>query len=125
MAQGMRRTLIEPISSQLLGESISKAFWAEPFFVSVYVPNRVATCKCSAKTTPFEVMFGLKPNFSRFLVFWSCCWYSRSNKHVSKLPASGSEAIMIGYARASRCYKLWECKEPSEVVPRDVRNEVE
>lgn len=54
-------------------------------------------------------------------VFVSRCWYTLPKHTVEKLGARAYEAIIIGYARGSRGYKLWNPAEIKVVVSRDVR----
>ena len=54
-------------------------------------------------------------------MFGSKCWYHLDKKRVDELDARAHEAIMIGYARGRRGYKLWDVSESKVVASRDVR----
>jgi len=120
VAERLNRTLKELIRSMLHHRSLPKKFWAEALNVAVHVRNRVTTRGLGPKTTPFEVLFGRKPNLSYLRVFGSRCWYRVGHQQVDKLDRRAREAVMIGYARGIRGYKLWDIAEEKVVVSRDV-----
>ena len=121
VAERMNRTLIELVRSMLHHKDLPKHFWAEALAVSVHVRNRVTTSGLSSKSTPYEILFGRKPNLSYLRVFGSRCWYHLGKQKVDKLDRRACEAIMIGYARGARGYKLWDIEESKVVVSRDVQ----
>ena len=121
VAERLNRTLIELVRSMLHQKGLPKTFWAEALNTAVHIRNRVTTRGLSAKTTPFEVLFGRKPNLSYLRVFGSRFWYTVACGDVDKLDHRAREGIMIGYARGIRGYKLWDTKEGKVVATRDVR----
>ena len=121
VAERLNRTLVELVRSMLHHKSLPKHFWAEALAVAVYVRNRVTSRGLPGNTTPFEVWNSSKPNLSHLRVFGSKCWYTVPKEHRRKLDARAKEAILIGYARGSKGYKLWNAKERKVVVSRDVR----
>ena len=121
IAERLNRTLIELVRSMLHQKQMEKKFWAEALAVAVHVRNRVTTRGLSPTTTPYEVMFGKKPNMSYLRVFGSRCWYNLRRPNVDKLDPRAREAVMIGYARGIQGYKLWDVAEQKVVATRDVR----
>ena len=121
VAERLNRTLVELVRTMLQHKNLPKKFWAEALSVSMHVRNRVTTRGLDAKTTPYEMMFVRKPNMSYLRVFGSRCWYNVSKPHVDKLDPRAREAIMIGYARGIRGYKLWDISNEKVVTSRDVR----
>ena len=121
VAERMNRTLMELVRAMLHHKGLQKSFWAEALAVAVHVRNRVTTRGLPAMTTPYEVMYEEKPNLSYLRVFGSQCSYTAKKQSVGKLDARAHEAIMIGYARGSRAYKLWDPANRCVVVSRDVR----
>jgi len=97
VAERMNRTLLELVRSMLHDKNVPKEFWAEALQVACHVRNRVTTRGLSSSTTPFEVMFGSKPNLSYLRVFGSRCWYTLQGEKTNKLDARANEAMLIGY----------------------------
>ena len=121
VAERLNRTLVELVRSMLHSKGLSKKFWAEALSVAMHVRNRVTTRGLSSRTTPYEILFGRKPNVSYLRVFGSRCWYNIRKPDTDKLDPRAREALMIGYARGSRGYKLWDTADGKVVVSRDVR----
>lgn len=120
VAERLNRTLVELVRAMLHHKSLPKLFWAEALCTAMHVRNRVTTRGLGARTTPYEVLFQRKPNLSYLRVFGSTCWYTLPRDNVDKLDPRAREAIMIGYARGSRGYKLWDVVDGKVVVSRDV-----
>ena len=121
VAERMNRTLVELTRSMLHAKQVPKSFWAEALNVAVHIRNRVTSHSLPSRTTPYEILFGRKPNLSYLRVFGSRCWYTQDKAAIDKLDKRAREAIMIGYARGSRGYKLWDIEKKKPVVSRDVR----
>ena len=121
VAERMNRTLVELVRSMLHHKELPKSLWAEALSVATHVRNRVTTRGLSSKTTPYEILFGRKPNLSYLRVFGCRCWYNVRKPGVDKLDRRAREAIMVGYARGSRGYKLWDAADSKMVTSRDVR----
>jgi hypothetical protein len=79
VAERWNRTLVESARSMLQGKNISNGFWAEAINTAVYLKNRCPTKKLVFQT-PFEVLYGYKPDVSHFKVF-GCTAFA----HIPKL----------------------------------------
>ena len=121
VAERMNRTLCELVRTMLNHKKLPKEFWAEALNVAVHVRNRVTTRGLGSHTTPYEVLFDRKPNLAYLRVFGCRCWYNLRKSQVDKLDPRAREAVMIGYARGVRGYKLWDVAECKVVVSRDVQ----
>ena len=121
VAERLNRTLVELVRSMLHHKQLPKTLWAEALSVAMHVRNRVTTRGLPYNTTPYEIVYGKKPNLSYLRVFGSRCWYNLRRPDVDKLDPRALEAIMIGYARGSQGYKLWDTAEQKVIVSRDVR----
>lgn len=121
VAERLNRTLGDLIRSMLHHKQLPNVFWAEALMVAAYIRNRVTSRGISSLTTPFELLFGQKPNLSHIRVFGCRCWITNRGSNLSKLDARATEAILIGYARGSKGYKLWDPVRRSVIVSRDVR----
>ena len=121
VAERMNRTLCELVRTMLNHKKLPKSFWAEALNAAMHVRNRVTTRGLGSHTTPYEVLHGRKPNLSYLRVFGCRCWYNLRKSQVDKLDPRAREAVMIGYARGVRGYKLWDVAECKVVVSRDVK----
>jgi hypothetical protein len=53
-------------------------------------------------------------------VFSSEWWYTIPKENIKKLDDRTSEAIMIGYPKNTKGYKLWDYKTQKVIISRDV-----
>lgn len=53
-------------------------------------------------------------------MFGSRCWYTISKEKLKKLDARAGEAILLGYAKSKKAYKLWDMSENKVVLYREV-----
>lgn len=70
--------------------------------------------------SPFELMFGEKPNVKHFRIFNSICCVHVLDSQRSKSDAKARKCIFIGYDEGK---KGWKCMDPNTlffVVSRDV-----
>lgn len=120
VAERLNRTLIDLVRAMMHHKDVSKIFWAEALSVAVHVRNRVTTRGLNSSTTPYQLMYSRKPNLSHLRVFGCRCWYKVGLQGADKLDPRARESILVGYARGSRGYKLWDTEERKTVVSRDV-----
>jgi hypothetical protein len=74
-------------------------------------------CRCR---TPHEIWNGKKPDVGHLRVFGLKCWYTIPKESVKRLDDRTSEAIMIGYPKNTKGYKLWDINAQKVVISRDV-----
>jgi hypothetical protein len=67
----------------LFGSSLPAKFWLSAMLHAVYLHNRLV--HTVTRTTPFEFMFGIKPDLSALKIFGSRVCIKRSGKQRSKL----------------------------------------
>jgi hypothetical protein len=119
-AERLNRTLLNSTRSMLKYMNCDKIFWAEAVTTACYIKNRVTTTGLPNKITPQEIWIGKKPNVGHLRVFGSKCWYTIPKENIKKLDDWTSEAILIGYPKNSKGYKLWDFKAQKVVISRDV-----
>jgi hypothetical protein len=95
-------------------------FWAEAVTTACYIKNRVTTTGLPNNTTPHEIWICKKPDVGHLRVFGSKCWYTIPKENIKKLDDRTSEAIMIGYPKNTKGYKLWDLKTQKVIISRDV-----
>ena len=121
VAERMNRTLLNLVRSMLYHNNIPKKFWAEALATAVYARNRVTSRALPQNVTPFFLWHGYKPDLSHMRVFGSKCWYVTPKAKLKKLDPRAQEAMMVGYSKQNKGYKLWNAKINRFVVSRDVR----
>jgi hypothetical protein len=93
---------------------------AEAVTTACYIKNRVTTAGLPNNTTPREIWTGKKPDVGHLRVFGSKCWYIIPKESFKKLDDRTSEAIMIGYPKNTKGYKLWDINAQKVDISRDV-----
>jgi hypothetical protein len=119
-AKRLNRTLLNSTRSMLKHINFHKIFWAEAVTTACYIKNRVTTTGLPNNITPHEIWIGKKPDVGHLRVFGSKCWYTIPKENIKKLDDRTSEAIMIGYPKNTKGYKLWDFKTQKVIISRDV-----
>jgi hypothetical protein len=92
----------------MLSESgLPKTLWAEAAATANYLRNRIANQKTIL--TPYEKLFGSKPNVSHFKV-WGCkVWRLIDKQMRGKLDPKAELGFFVGYAEESgpRAYRVY------------------
>lgn len=84
-----------------------------------YVINKVPLSPTNMKS-PYELMFGEKPNVRHFIIFGSICYVYVPDSQRNKVDAKARKCIFVGYDEQK---KGWKCMDPIShkfVVSRDV-----
>lgn len=64
--------------------------------IAGYIRNRVTSHGMSYMTTPYELVFGRKPNSGHIRVFERQCWFTKRSDSNFKLDERATDAILIG-----------------------------
>ena len=91
-------------------------FWRKP----VYTHSRSSTTSLKDKT-PFECLFGRKPNVSHLRVFGCLTYVLIPHSQRKKLGAKASKAILFGYPTGIKGYKLYDKEKDSFIISRNVK----
>ncbi|XP_074277336.1 uncharacterized protein LOC141600974 [Silene latifolia] len=126
VVERMNRTLEDMTRSMLLCSELPRNFWAEAVNTACYIRNRVAI-RSIHKKTPYELLYGRKPNISHFRCFGSKCYVHNNGKNnLGKFDPRSDEAVFIGYSNESKAYKVYNkrtmCFEESVHVIFDETN---
>ena len=103
MAERFNRTIIESARSMLIHAKLPLVFWAEACDTAVYTHNRSPTTSLKDKT-PFECLFGRKPNVSHLRVFGCLTYVLIPQSQRKKLDAKARRAIFVGYPPGIKGY---------------------
>lgn len=101
VAERLNTTVCGLIRSMLVHCKLSKTFWAEALSVAEHVRNIATSRGIPPTTTPYEILFGHKPELSHLRVFGRLRWHT-NRENLKKLHNHATKAIMIGYSRGSR-----------------------
>lgn len=109
VAERAIRSIADTATSMLYESHLPSSFWSKAVSTAVYLHNRLPTA-ANDGLTPFELMYGRKPDVSLFRVFGSLAYV-----HIKKDKRSGfsphmQKAIFVGYPAQ---YKGWEFYNPS------------
>lgn len=69
-----------------------------------YIMNRCPTWALHYKSTPFEKLFGTKPNLSDLRIIGCIAYLHILAKSRSKLDAKSLKAILVGYDKVTKGY---------------------
>ena len=101
------------------GKNLTNGFWDEAISTIVYLKNRIPTKSLSHKT-PFEALYGYKPEVGHLRVFGSKV-FSHIPKHDRrKLDANSIKCIFIGYYDDHKAYKMFDPNAHKVFPRRDV-----
>ena len=73
VAERLNRTLMETVRTMLVESKLSQQFWGEAVSTAVYLKNRSPTIAVKGMT-PFEALYGKKPNVKHLRVFGCVCY---------------------------------------------------
>ena len=87
----------------MIEKSVAIKYWKEAIGTAVHTLNRVQLKKDSNQT-PYELLYGYKPNVSYLKVFGSKCYILKESRK-DKFDVKGDEGIFLGYSCRSKAYK--------------------
>lgn len=102
-------------------KDVDKRFWAEELATATYVINRVTTRALPPIITPHHLWMGHDPDLEHLRIFESPCWYVLPRIKTRKLDIRSRPAILLGYSKTSKRYRLWDEEHKKIVISRSVR----
>eukprot|EP00253_Pinus_taeda_P025696 PITA_25696 len=103
----------------LQGKGLSNSFWAEAINIVVYLKNRSPTRYLGFKT-PFEALYGFKPEVNHLRVFGSKAFAHIPKADRKKLDPKAVRCIFVGYGTEFKAYKLFNPKSHKTFASKDV-----
>jgi hypothetical protein len=97
-------------------------FWAEACSTAVYIHNRSPTTALKDKT-PYECLFGRKPDISNLRVFGCKCYVHVPDCRRQKLDWKSYEAIFVGYPQGTKGYKIYDLERKRFMINQDIFRE--
>ncbi|EZA50979.1 Copia protein [Ooceraea biroi] len=120
VAERKNRTLVETARCLLAQSGLPAHFWAEAINTANYIRNRCIS-KSLGDNTPYELWQGEKPDIGHLRTFGSKVFVLNKNPNKGKFEPRSIEGIFIGYADASKGYRVWIPKDSKIVIARDVK----
>jgi hypothetical protein len=106
ISERLNRVLLEKTRSMLKDRKLSKNLWEEAMKVIVYVENRIIH-KEMRKTTPYEMLFGMRPNVSNLRIFGCKAYPFVFDPRKKKLDDNTYEGLFICYDDGSAAYRVY------------------
>lgn len=119
LSERMNRTLVEKARCMLFDAQLSKKFWAEATNTAVYLQNRTGLSVLQGKT-PYELWHGVKPDISHLRVFGSTVMTHIAKEKRQKWDKKAQKGILVGYADASKGYRVYDPVKNMIITSRDV-----
>ena len=119
VAERLNRTIIESARAMLNHAKLPLDFWAEACSTAVYLHNRSPTTALKG-VTPFEHLFGRKPNISHLRVFGCVSYMHIPSDQRKKLDPKARKTIFVGYPPGVKGYKLYDTEKRSFRISRNV-----
>lgn len=103
LVERKHRHIVETGLTMLSKASIPKSYWPFAFAAAVYTINRLPTPVLELQS-PYEKLFGDKPNLDRLRVFGCSCypWLRPYNRH--KLDDRSQRCVFLGYSLTQSAY---------------------
>nr|GFC66899.1 integrase, catalytic region, zinc finger, CCHC-type, peptidase aspartic, catalytic [Tanacetum cinerariifolium] len=91
-------TLIEAARTMLIYTQALLFLWAEAVATACFTQNR-SIIRLRHRKTPYELMYGKKPDLSFFHVFGALCYPTNDSENIGKLQPKADIGIFIGMHR--------------------------
>ena len=119
VSERMNRTLVESARSMMSHGKLPIEFWAESINTAVYLRNRSPTTSLNG-ITPYECLFGQKPDVSNLRVFGCVAFAHIPEKQRKKLDEKSHKVVFVGYPEGTKGYKLYDPVTRKFIRSRDV-----
>ena len=104
----------------LFQSKLSIHFWFYAIRHVVYIINRLPSSFLLHNKTPFELVFGSKPDFSNLKTFGCLAFAHTLDSGRTKFDKRDSKCIFIGYKASTKGYLLFNLHSHSFLVSRNV-----
>ena len=104
-AERKHRHIVEIGLSLLAHASMPLKFWDEAFLATTYLINRMPS-KVIDNSTPLELLFGQKPDYSALRIFSSACWPNLRPYNSRKLQFRSKQCVFLGYSNLHKGSKM-------------------
>lgn len=118
MVKRKHRHILEVARALRFHSGLPNKFWGECVLTAVHIITRLPS-RIINNQTPFEIMFGKKPNYNHLRVF-GCLAYVLKTRKESKFDERRRACIFLGYPLGQKGYKVYDLLTKDIYVSRDV-----
>lgn len=120
------RTIQESARTMLIASGLPKLLWSEAVRTAVYLLNRTSNSNCIG-STPFEKMFGTKPNLSHIKIFGTECFLQIPKQTGrKKWDPKAKKVHLVGFEPSNKNFRLFDSINSKVIVSCNVHfNEIE
>jgi hypothetical protein len=94
-------------------------FWDKAFSTAAHIINRLPS-RVIEFPSPFEKLFGTKPDYSWLKVFGCACWPHLRPYNTRKLEFHSKQCVFLGYNSCHKGYKCLDVATGRVYISRDV-----
>ena len=121
VAERLNRTLVEMVRTMLVESKLNQRFWGEAMSTAAYLRNRCPT-KAVEGMTPFEALYGTKPNVKHLRAFGCVCYPLIMKDERKKLDPVARRCVLVGYGTEVKGYRLYDPNRVGKMIySRDVK----
>jgi hypothetical protein len=120
VAKSLNCCLLERVRAVLHQSDLPKNLWAEALHFAVWLKNCTSTRALGNNTTPYEKLYGNKPNLSGVPEWGQAIWVHFGTG--SKLDARGIEAHWVGYdAKSTHAHRVYWPYKNSVTIEHNIK----
>ena len=120
VAERKNRTLVEAARSMIAEAGFPKRFWAEAINTANHVINRIAVGKKGTMKSPYEKIFGKKPNLMKLQPFGAPVYVMIPDEKRRKLDNKAKKMRFVGYDSMAKGYRLAD-ENNKIIISREVK----
>ena len=126
VVERLNRTLVEIVRTMMIESKLDQRFWGEALSTVVYLRNRSPT-KVVEGMTPFEALYGKKPNVKHLRAFVCVSYPLIMKDERKKLDPVARRCVLVGYGAEVKEYRFYDLDRTGKVIySRDAKfNETE
>ncbi|QRV95655.1 Gag-Pol-like polyprotein/retrotransposon [Ceratobasidium sp. AG-Ba] len=121
IAERLNQTIADRGRAMRLAAQLPKYLWVEAFRHACYLKNRTYTRSLVEKKTPYELMYGVKPDVSALREFGSPCWVLDQSGKNTKLDAKSHKRTFVGIDVGGKAWRYWSHEQRTVLVSRNVK----
>ena len=114
-----QKHILETARTLFFQANLPLKFWGEYVQCAVHLINRIPLMVLKEKT-PYECMFGKKPDLTHLRVFGCLCFISTLKRNRHKLMQRAQRSVFIGYEIDKKGYKVYNLETKTVIVSKDV-----
>ena len=119
LAERSNGAILNKARSMRVSSNVRPSFWSYAVETAVYVANRTYTTKVNK--TPFEAVYQRQPHVDHLRIFGSFGYALRREKSRDKVKPRSDPVVMLGYAKDSRSYIVFNLETKKTQLVRTVK----